>query len=238
LAHSVTEKLLKDGTVHRGYLGVSIKDLDPDVASRLGVEKHKGVLAAKVIQGSPAAKAGMKDGDILVELAGKPLESGRDLQTIVAGLPLHQPVKVVVLRDGQRHELKATIEEQPSDLGLSGEPAQQAPEAQKQAEVLENLGIEVEELTPELAKEFGYKSDTKGVVVTQVQTDSVAADAGLRRGMLLVKMDKKSVKKLADVHEAFAKANTDRGVLLQVRTPEGGMDFLVLKSPTAANEKK
>ncbi len=111
LAHTISQQLLKDGAVHRGYLGVQIKDGDSD--------KQKGVLVAKVFEGSPAAKAGVKDGDVLASLAGKPVENGRDLQTVVAALPLNQPVSVTVVRDGQRKELNVTIAEQPAEFGVA-----------------------------------------------------------------------------------------------------------------------
>lgn len=119
MAKSITEQLLKDGAVHRGYLGVQIKDLKAEVAARLGLGKKKAVLAAKVFAGSPAAKAGLKDGDILMALAGKSVKTGRELQRIVAGLPLNQPVSVAVVRDGERKELKVTIEEQPAEFGVA-----------------------------------------------------------------------------------------------------------------------
>ena len=120
LARNITGQLLKNGAVHRGYLGVQIKDLNADVAARLGLDKQTGVLVARVFDGSPAAKAGLKDGDILTSLDGKPVETGRALQTIVAGLPLNQPVSVTVVRDGQRKELSVTVVEQPSEFGVTG----------------------------------------------------------------------------------------------------------------------
>jgi serine protease Do len=238
MARSVAQQLLKDGVVHRGYLGVQIKDVSPEVAARLGLDKEKGVLVAKVFADSPAAKAGLKDGDILTTLAGKTVETGRDLQTVVASLPLNQPVSVTIVRDGERKELKVTVTEQPSAFGLAGEPAPKEPKAEKQAGELDKLGVEVAELTPALAKEFGYKEGAKGVVVTRVESDSPAADAGLHRGMLLVKVDKKRIKDVAGAREAVAQATTEKGVLLQVRRPEGGIDYLVIKVPVASAEKK
>ncbi|HTU93206.1 MAG TPA: Do family serine endopeptidase [Gemmataceae bacterium] len=238
MARDITSQLLKNGTVQRGYLGVSIKDLNPEVAARLGLGKQKGVLAAKVFEGSPAGKAGLKDGDVITALAGKPVENGHDLQSVVASLPLNQPVSVTVVRDGESKELSVTIAEQPSEFGVAAESKRQAPKNEEQAEELDKLGVEVAEMTPELAKQFGYKEGAKGVVVTQVQPDSPAADAGLHRGMLLVKVDKKRVKDVAAVREAFAKATSDKGVLVQVRSPEGGTDYVVVKVPTAAAEQK
>jgi serine protease Do len=238
MVRDVTGQLLKDGAVHRGYLGVQIKDLDKDVAARLGLDKHKGVLVAKVFDGSPADKAGVKDGDVITSLAGKPVENGHDLQTVVAGLPLNKPVSVTVVRDGERKELNVTVAEQPSVFGVAGETTRQGPKTEKQADELDKLGVEVADLTPETAKQFGYKEDVKGVVVTKVQPDSPAAEAGLRRGMMLVKVDKKRVKDAAAVRERVAKAALDKGVLLQVRTAEGGTDYVLVKVPAATAEKK
>jgi serine protease Do len=238
MARNITQQLLKDGAVHRGYLGVQIKDLAPEVAARLGVDKQKGVLVAKVFEGSPAAKAGLKDGDVITSLAGKPVENGRDLQSAVTTLPLNQPVSLTVVRDGERKELSVTVTEQPSEFGLAGAPARQEPNAEKQSSELDKLGVEVSELTPELAKQFGYKEDANGVVITQVQPDSPAADAGLHRGQLLVKVDKKRVKDIAAVKEAIAKATSDNGVLFQVRSSEGGTEIVLVKIPTAAAQKK
>lgn len=237
MAREVTGQLLKDGTVHRGYLGVQIKDLSPEVAARLGLDKQKGVLVARVFPASPAAKAGLKDGDVLTTLAGKPVESGHDLQSVVAGLPLNKPVTVAVLRDGERKELSVTVAEQPSDFGVAGELKQSGPETEKRPGQLDRLGVEVADLTPELAKQFGYKDNLKGVVVTQVQPDSPAAEAGLHRGQLLVKVDKKGVQDVSALREALTAATLDKGVLLQVRNAEGATDFVLLKAPTATAGK-
>jgi serine protease Do len=237
MAKNVCDQLCKDGSVHRGYLGVQIKDLDPEVAARLGVDKQKGVLVARVFDGSPAARAGLKDGDVITALAGKPVENGHDLQAVVAGLPLDKPVALRVLRDGMSKELQVTIAEQPSEFGVAGQPSRPAPKAEE-ADELDKIGAEVADLTPEMAKQLGYKEGTKGVVVTQVQPDSPAADAGLHRGMLLVKVDKTRIKDAASAREAVAKAALDKGVLLQVRNPEGATDFVLVKVPTATAEKK
>jgi serine protease Do len=237
MAREVTGQLLKDGTVHRGYLGVQIKDLSPEVAARLGLDKQKGVLVARVFPGSPAAKAGLKDGDVLTTLAGKPVGSGHDLQAVVASLPLNKPVAVAVLRDGEHKELNATVAEQPSEFGVAGEPKQSGPVTEKQPAQLDRLGVEVADLTPELAKQFGYKDDVKGVVITQVQPDSPAAEASLHRGQLLVKVDKMHVQDASSVREALSAAALDKGVLLQVRNPEGATDFVMVKVPTATAEK-
>jgi serine protease Do len=236
MAHNVTDQLLKDGTVHRGYLGVQIKNLDAEVATRLGLGKQKGVLAAKVFDGSPASKAGLKDGDVIVSLAGKPVENSHDLQSIVAALPLNKPVAVTVQRDGATKEMQVTVTEQPSSFGVAS--ATTEPKTEKKTTEMDKLGMEAADLTPELAKQFGFKEDSKGVVVTNVQPDSAAANAGLHRGMMLVKVDKKRITDETMLREAVAKASLDKGVLLQVRSADGGTDFVLVKVPTATAKSK
>src|SRR6185312_1650653 len=99
-----------------------------------------------------------------------------------------------VFREGERKELQVTVAEQPSEFGVASDTTRQGPKAEKKADELDKLGVEVADLTPEMAKQLGYKDGVKGVVVTQVQPDGPAAEAGLHRGMLLVKVDKKRVK--------------------------------------------
>jgi serine protease Do len=128
-----------------------------------------------------------------------------------------------------------TILEQPSEYGLASGTTQE-PKEDKPASELDKLGVEIADLTPELAKQFGYKEGTQGVVITRVEPDSLAANAGLQRGLLLVKVDKKNVKDAAAVREAVSKATLNKGVLLQVRNAEGMTDFVLVK-PEAVSSK-
>jgi serine protease Do len=109
------EQLLRDGVVKRGYLGVQIKDLDPDAAAKLGL-KH-GVMTTRVLDRTPASQGGMKVGDVIVSIAGNTVKDGRDLQRIVAGLPLRSPSDFEVVRDGKKIRLSVSIVEQPDDFG-------------------------------------------------------------------------------------------------------------------------
>jgi serine protease Do len=229
MVRSVYQQLVKDGVVHRGYLGVQIKDLDAAVASHLGLDNQKGVLVAKVFDGSPADKAGLQGGDVIMALDGKAVENGRDLQRVVAGLPLNKPVSLSVLRDGAKKELKVTVAEQPSEFGLAGNVTPSKPKAEKNADRVEKAGVELADVTPQLAEQYGYKENVTGVFVTEVTPNSPAAEAGLRPGMLLAKVDKKPVSSTAEARKALDKAALDRGVLLQVQSPEGGTDFVLLK---------
>ncbi len=233
LARNVMKSLLKDGTVHRGYLGVQIKDLSPEVAERLGLTNKHGVLVGRVFEDAPAAKAGLKAGDIITAINGQPVKEGRVLQTVVAGLPLHKPVPLTVVRDGQEKTLHVTIEEQPAQFGTDEQPTQPAPKKEKESVSVEKYGLEFSDLTPELAKEYGYKSSAHGAVITRVDSDSVAAAAGLRAGFLIVKVDRKPVETAKEARDALKKASSAKGVLLQVRSPQGGTDYVVLKAEAA-----
>jgi serine protease Do len=232
LAKNVMEHLLKDGVVHRGYLGVQVSALDPEVASRLGLTNQQGVVIGKVLDGTPAAKAGLKDGDVLTALAGKPVTDPTSLQRTVAGLPLGKPVEAQVMRDGKSLTLKVTIEEQPREFGLAdaGHPA--TPERKPEGISMGKVGLELRDLTPETAKEFGYAEKTAGVVVSRVEPDGPAAEAGLHRGTRLLKVEQKPVHSAAEARTALEKAPLEKGVLLQVQNPHSGVGYVMLKAAT------
>jgi serine protease Do len=233
LAKNVMKSLLQDGVVHRGYLGVQVKELNEDVAKQLGLQGQGGVIVGKVYDGSPAHKAGLKAGDVLTVIDGKPVKEGRVLQTVVAGLPLDKAVPVQVLRDGKAMTLQVNIKEQPNEFGTDEQPApRRQPERQKEPIGLEKVGVEVTDLTPEMAQQLGFKKDTKGAVITAVERNSLASEAGLRKGFLITKVNKKPVDSAAAVKDALKKASLAKGVLLQVQSAEGGVDYVVLKAET------
>src|SRR5262249_25779385 len=120
LAKNVMDQLAKTGSVHRGYLGVQIQDVEnPELAQRLGMHQGAGVVVASTFENTPATKAGIKEGDVITSVHGKAIKDGHELQTVVAGLPLNQPVEVTVLRDGKPQTLHVTIEEQPKAYGTA-----------------------------------------------------------------------------------------------------------------------
>jgi serine protease Do len=227
LARSVMENLLKDGTVHRGYLGVQVQPLDPAVGRRLGVPANSGVVIAKVVPGTPAARAGMQDGDIVTSVAGKPVKDARELQRMVAGIARGTPVAMSVFREGTSKELQVTIEEQPRKMGVAS--ADGSSEGSEPTS-LDKIGVKVTDLTPESAKKSGLPEKTKGVLVEDVDPNGVAARAGLRRGALIQKVDQKPVQTADEAQAALEKASLDKGVLLQVRIPDVGTTFMLLKA--------
>jgi serine protease Do len=130
LARDVMAKLLRDGVVKRGFLGIQIQDLnDPAIAQKLGLPKdQKGVVVTRAFDNGPAAKAGVQEGDVITTLGGRQVTDGREVQRIVADLPLGKPIKMTVLREGQLKSLDVTIEEQPADLGSALRPGSRSDE--------------------------------------------------------------------------------------------------------------
>jgi serine protease Do len=232
LAKSVVRSLEKDGVVHRGYLGVQIRGLDPEVAARLGVPKGTGVLVGQVFPNTPASKAGLQAGDVITEIAGKKVKDGHSLQRTVADLPLKQPVDVTVVRDGKSVVLHVTITEQPGDFGLARAGAANESDRPSTPDgiVMDKIGMELADLSPEMASGLGYAKGTTGAVITRVESGGVAFQAGLRRGMLVKKVDTHQVADAHAVQQALEKASLSQGVLLQVQSPQGGTNIVLLRS--------
>jgi serine protease Do len=228
LAKSIVRALRTDGVVHRGYLGVQIRDLQPEVAERLGIAKGVGVVVGDVFKNTPGAKGGLQPGDVITSIAGHAIRDGRGVQMIVANLPLKQAAKIEVVRDGKKMELPVTIEEQPADFGRVEVPLPQRSTAPVDPQRLDKLGIEIADLTDNLAESFGYRKGVAGVAITKV-TSGPALDAGLRKGMLIAKVDGRRVSNAGDARQLMESASLQRGILLQVQSPTGGTNFVLLQ---------
>jgi serine protease Do len=215
--------------VHRGYLGVEVRALDPDVAARLGVPNDEGILVAKVMPETPAAKAGIKAGDVILKAADKPMKDTADLQRLVAGLPLKKDADITVLRDGKTMTLHATIEEQPKDFGVALPKQPVEPGSDTAHKETGTFGITLTQMTPKLAKGWGFDENTKGTLITAVKEGSPAADAGLRRGQLLTAIDDTPINTPDDAAAALKKASLDKGVLFKVRSAQDEVEFVMIK---------
>jgi serine protease Do len=238
VAKNIVQQLERYGVVHRGYLGVQVSPLDSDVATQLGVPGGTGVVVSRVFDKTPAGKAGIQAGDIIVKVSEKPIKDARELQHLVGGLPLQKPVDVTLIRDGKTKVVPITIEEQPESYGVaSGRLQRPQSSGESQEEIsADRVGLKLSDLTSELAKRYGYAEDAKGVLVTQVEAGSVAGEAGLGRGVLITKIDKKPVSSAASAQQTLQKANLTKGVLLQVQLPTnsgGGTAYIVLKAELA-----
>ncbi len=232
MAKTIMPQLLKDGVVRRGYLGVQVKDItEPDIAARLGLRQGEhGVLVARVFEDTPGSKAGLKEGDVITALDGKPIANGRELQKLVLSLPVGKTIAVQCLRDGQPKSFQVTIEEQPRKFGMERVTLPRRIERDSDGIVIDKIGVEAVDLTPDMADRLGYKEQAQGVVVAAVHRGSLAEDAGLRRGMLITKVDKKPIRSAKGLRDAIESASLDKGVLLQIETPQGGTNYVLLKS--------
>jgi serine protease Do len=222
LARSVIDSLLKNGKVSRGYLGTVVQDLTPDLAEQFKVpDDQQGALIAEVSSGSAAEKAGLENGDIITTVNGKPISDPHALRLTVGGMNPGDKVTVAFLRDGQPKSAEVTLGEQGSAGGLAEAPPQEG-----KSNVLD--GITVGDLDAPSREELKVPDDIKGVLVADVSSDSVGYDAGLRKGDVILEMNRKP---LASADEAVAAGNTidknDR-VLLHVWSG-GRTDYLVLK---------
>jgi len=202
LAKPVIKQLREFGRTRRGWLGVRIQAVSDDIAEGLGLDKARGALVADVTPDSPAARAGIKTGDVILEFDGREIGAMRELPRIVANTEIGKIVDVVVLRKGKRKTLKVTIAElQESE----SEVASTTPEKPGTAE-LGSLGLSLSTITPDVRDQFGLSEDAKGVVVTEVDPDGNAAERGVRPGDVIVEVGLEPVRTPKEVLAKVKKA--------------------------------
>ena len=218
MAKEVYEQLVKGGKVVRGYLGITYKELTPDLAASLGLEEDtKGVAINEVMEGSPAEKAGLKRYDVIVEFEGHPVEKGTEFLNRVSKLEPGTKVQMVVLRDGKREKITVTLGTRPPKEELAaggGRPS----------DTTEKLGLAVQTLTDELARRLGYEGQT-GVIVTRVESGSEAARKGISPGMLILEVNREPIKDTKEFYDAVEKSTKKGTVLLLIG--DGRSTFLV-----------
>ena len=213
LAHSIMDQLVRTGKVVRGWLGVSIQDLSPELAAQFGILETKGVLVSDVMEASPAKKAGFERADVIVEFDGKPMDSPTHLRNAVAQTPLGKKVSIKLIRDKKPKVLDVTIVEQPKSRGQS--EVEESEELATPTGVLSDL--EVQALTEELAGRYGIKSSERGVVVTRVKPGSPAEEIGVREGDVILEVNRKTVTSLKTYERLRSGLSKDQVVLLLVK---------------------
>jgi serine protease Do len=215
LVKELLPELRGKGKVVRGYLGVLIQKVTPEIAESLGMEKAYGALVANVSKGGPADQAGVKVGDVIIEFDGKEVKDSGDLPIIVARTPVNKKVRMKVLREKSEASLNVAVGELKDE-----EIVATAPEKGE-------LGLTVQRLTPQMAESLGLEK-AEGLVVTAVEPGSAADDAGIRRGDVIVEVDRKAVRSVDDYKKAVAGARQGRGILFLVRRGDSTL-FLALK---------
>jgi len=230
LARQVVDQLLKNGAVQRGFMGVQVSMLTPEVAQRLGLKDQQGLLVAKVFDKSPAAKAGMKDGDVITALDGKPMTTPSVLASSVARLAVGKMADLVIWRDGKTQKLQVNIEQQPEQFGLNQETEKPAQALEKNQVWLNNIGVAVTDLTKELSERWGFSGGMEGALVADVQENSPAALAGVRAGDLIQKVDGKPVSSAKMAEAAVVAGSLQKGILLQIRSEDRGVSLVMLRN--------
>ena len=216
----IMAQLRSTGRVVRGWLGVTIQSVTKDLADKFGLDEPMGALVADVVPDSPAAKAGLKRGDVIVRYEGKNVKDMHALPRLVAETPVGSEVTVEVMRAGKKRPLQVTIGE------LKGE-AKIKPETSKPEET--DLGLSLQELTPDLAKQLGIAGN-KGLVVTAVQDGGPAAEAGLMRGDVILEAAQEPVTSIAQFKQMVSKLKPEEGLLLLVQRRDA-TSFVVIKAP-------
>jgi serine protease Do len=207
MAKEILEQL-KTGKVIRGWLGVMIQDITPELAESFGTKATKGVIVADVVAGSPAEKGGLRRGDIVQTLNGKPVENANQLSRTVAAMKPESKVTIQVFRDGKPVTVTLTI-------GTMPEEAQQKKASAPNTESA--LGITVQNITPELAQKLGVDEKEVGVVITDLAAGSPAAEARLHQGDIVEEVNRQKIQNIRDWKQAIEKMKKGEPLLLLVK---------------------
>lgn len=200
MAKHVMDQIINNGTVTRGFLGVSLQPIDQDMADAFGLDRPDGALVADVVKGSPADKAGLKQGDIILEYNGIPVKTIGSLRNSISMMQPGTKVKLKVNRSGKLLNLTVKLGSHASTVGSSG--------------YVQKLGMEVEALTPEMSQKLGYSQAEEGVVITKIKPGSAAAAAGMRPGFLILAINHKKVTSIEEFNDALEETKNNRILIL------------------------
>jgi serine protease Do len=225
LAHTVMDSLIKEGHVTRGYLGVMIQDVTPPLAKQFQLKDSAGALVGDVVPKGPADKAGLKDGDVVVEFNGKKVVDSRHLRLAVGALKPGSTVPVKVLRDGRTKTLEVTVQQQPGTEQLARNTG---PKGTDNGTL---NGVGVADLDQQTREQLKIPETVKGVVITEVQPDSPSADAGLKQGDVIQEINRHPVKS-ADEAVRLTENPKDKVTLLRIWS-NGGSHYVVVDESKA-----
>ena len=234
LAESIIRQLIEFGEPRRGWLGVRIQPVTDDIAESLGMSKAAGALVAGVVRGGPADGGKLLAGDVITAFDGRDIGEMRDLPRIVAESPEGKKSILTVIRKGETIEVEVTLgrlkdgSEAVEETGEAGEPDEKTEEMPADVEV---LGMALAELTPELREEFSIAENVDGVVITDVDADSVAAEKMIEPGMVIVELAQEAIKDPQELADRIAELKKDgrRNALLMLAAPTGELRFVTIR---------
>ena len=206
LAKVIANQLISSGQVTRGFLGIVIQALTPELAESFDLEQTQGILIAQVSEDSPAEKAGLRQGDVIVAYRGEPVKDIGRFRNRVSLTPPGSSEQLTIIRDGKRQDVTVTIGTLSPDKLVAEAPAQSTDE----------IGLTVQTLTPELAEQFNTRAG-EGVVVTAVRPGSIAAQAGIEPGSVIMQVNQKPIRNASEFKEAINASQRTRRVLLLIR---------------------
>lgn len=207
MARGVMTQLIEHGKVTRGYLGIGIEQMTPALAKQFGLTGSEGTLVTEVTDGSPAAKAGLQRGDVILAINGEEISDYSQLRLHIADLAPNSTVHLKVMRNGKLMDVPVTLAQlkEEKQAASSGD-----------SEVTEGgmAGVQIENLTPQISQQLGISAQTQGVVVSQVEPNSAAAEAGLAPGDVVVEVNRHAVHNTQEFQQAMSRANNGSTLLL------------------------
>jgi serine protease Do len=231
LAKNIMESLIKNGKVIRGWLGVSIQPVSQDIAEALGLKSRRGALVGDVVPDGPADKAGLKRGDVIVKLNGMEVRDANDLMNRIALVQPGSAVELTVIREGKEQTVKAKVARRDEEkLAREGEDLQSGGEVPQESGTIAGLGLEATDLTDDMRQQYRIgKTPKAGAVVTRVDPEGSAAEAGLQEGDVILEADKRKVESAKDLRNIAAKAGKGRKILFLVNR-KGSTFFALAKA--------
>lgn len=222
MAKAVVDSLVKSGKVVRGWLGVSIQMVSQELAKEFGLKDNKGVLVSDVAANSPAVKGGLLRGDVITEYDGKVVDEPNHLRNMVAQTTIGKKVRLKIMRDKREKEIELAIGELPAEVQMSGEERLEG----EVGNVLE--GLEVADITPDIARELGLPRGETGVVVTSMFPGSPIEGAGLQEGDVITEINRKPVRNTKDFDSVVSRIKANESALILV-TRAGRKSFIIAK---------
>lgn len=218
MAKTIISQLRESGKVTRGYLGVRFQPLTADLAKSFGLESDKGALIASVEKDTPAEKAGLKAGDVIIEFDGKQINEGSELPRYVAATPIDKKVRIVVFRDGVKQDFSLVV-------GKLKDKDTEASDSDKDGD---KIGVTVEEIRKDLADRLGLR-DNKGLVVTEVKPGSSAEEVGITAGSIVIEINGQRPETIKAYNAIVSKLKKGDVVRLLLRRPDGSAHYVALK---------